>query len=309
VRTYQKHRIHRALFPLVLLICLGIGLGIGLLEAEPPSRGLKVFRGQAEVCLAVPLERDRIGVTHLDVGQGNAALIQSADAVIVIDTGRHDRNDTADLLAEHGVTRIDLLVGTHPHADHIGQFQQILSRFPVTEVWMSGSVHTTATYERALDAVLSSEAGYREPRAGERYRLGDLVIEVLHPDRVGRSLNNDSLVLLIHHPAARFLFPGDIEQDGVTAVLERAHASISIHSDVFLLPHHGSAESCPEELLQAVDPVVGVYSAERGNPYGHPDRDTLELLNRHGVPVFGTDTDGSIHIVAEPGRLLLCTAR
>src|SRR5690606_35829293 len=106
-------------------------------------------------------------VHFIDVGRGDATLIQSNDVVILIDAGRHDRNDVVPYLREAGITSIDLLVGTHPHADHIGQFPEVLAAFPVKEVWLSGDPHTSRIFEDTIDAILASEAGYHEPRAGE----------------------------------------------------------------------------------------------------------------------------------------------
>jgi competence protein ComEC len=102
------------------------------------------------------------------VGQGDSTLLAGPDFTILIDAGRHDRNDVVPHLEQIGISAIDLLVGTYPHADHIGQFPQVLQRFPVTEVWMSGDSHTSLTFERALDAILASGAAYHEPRAHER---------------------------------------------------------------------------------------------------------------------------------------------
>src|SRR5690606_12325294 len=111
-------------------------------------------------------------VHFIDVDQGDATLIQADDVVILIDAGRHDRSDVVPYLRSIGIKSIDLLVGTHPHADHIGQFPEVLRAFPVKEVWLSGDVHTSRTFERAIDAILESDAGYHEPRAGERFQFG-----------------------------------------------------------------------------------------------------------------------------------------
>lgn len=90
-----------------------------------------------------------------DVGQGDCTLLAGPDFTIVIDAGRHDRQDVVPHLRAAGVRAIDLLIGTHPHADHIGQIPQIRGAFSVAEVWMSGDTHTSRTFERALDAVLN----------------------------------------------------------------------------------------------------------------------------------------------------------
>src|SRR5690606_20918292 len=120
-------------------------------------------------------------VSYLDVGQGDASLLQAEGCTMLIDTGRHDRQDLLPLLQQAGVTALDVLVLTHPHADHIGQAARVLRTLPVAEVWMSGWEHTTATFERTLDALLDSEAGYWEPRTGDTHRCGPLFIQILNP--------------------------------------------------------------------------------------------------------------------------------
>jgi competence protein ComEC len=120
---------------------------------------------------SVATEGDTLIVHFIDVGQGDATLFAGPDFTILVDAGRHDRNDVVPYLQSVGVESIDLLVGTHPHADHIGQFPEVLNAFPVNEVWMSGDSHTTRTFERALDAILASDTGYHEPRAGEVYAV------------------------------------------------------------------------------------------------------------------------------------------
>ena len=130
----------------------------------------------------MPPEPDgELVIHHFDVGQADATLIQAPGATILIDAGDYRRSDVVPYLRSAGVSRIDLFILTHPHADHIGQVPQIMAAFPVVEIWMSGWEHTTQTFERAIDAILASDAGYHEPRAGETLEIGSLIIEVINP--------------------------------------------------------------------------------------------------------------------------------
>jgi glyoxylase-like metal-dependent hydrolase (beta-lactamase superfamily II) len=148
-----------------------------------------------------------------DVGQGDCTLLAGPDFTIVIDAGRHDRQDVVPHLRAAGVESIDLLIGTHPHADHIGQIPQIMAAFPVAEVWMSGDTHTSRTFERALDAVLESGAGYHEPRAGENHHFGSAYVQVLHPEKVTGNLNDGSVSVRISFGNVAFVFTGDAEAE------------------------------------------------------------------------------------------------
>lgn len=245
-----------------------------------------------------PAAEGEMAVYFFDVGQGDSTLLAGPDFTVVIDAGRHDRTDVVPHLRRAGVESIDLLVGTHPDADHIGQLADVLAAFPVTEVWMSGDQHTTLTFERALDAILDSEAGYHEPRAGETFEIGSAVVEVLNPASVGGDLNDGSIVLRVTFGEVRFLFTGDAEAGAEAAMLGRGH---DLAADVLHVGHHGSAASTTEPFLAAVSPRIAVYSAGAGNQYGHPSPEVLQRLADHGVEVYGTDVNGTV-VVTTDGR-------
>src|SRR5690606_27979045 len=138
--------------------------------------------------------------------------LQGPDFTILIDAGRHDRKDVVPHLLASRVRSIDLLIGTHPHADHIGQFPEVLGRFPVGEVWLPGTVQTTLIFERTMDAILASEAAYHEPRAGERCQeFGSAVIEVLKPHALTQKANADSISVRSTYGTVSFMFTGDAE--------------------------------------------------------------------------------------------------
>lgn len=233
-------------------------------------------------------------VWFFDVGQGDSTLLQSPDFTILIDAGRHDRSDVVPHLLAAGVTQIDLLVGTHPHADHIGQFPQVLREFPVAEVWMSGDNHNTLTYERALDAILASDAGYLEPRAGETHRIGSAQIEVINPDRITGDLHDGSVSLRVVFGQVAFMFTGDAEAATEAAMVRRGH---DLQAQVLQVGHHGSRTSSSIVFLDAVNPVVAVYSAGANNQYGHPHSEAVDRLVSAGAMVYGTDVNGVVRVV------------
>ena len=235
----------------------------------------------------------------IDVGQGDATLLRGPDFTVLIDAGRHDRDDVVPYLKSVGVTGIDLLIGTHPHADHIGQFDKVLQAFPVTEVWMSGDLHTTRTFERAIDAILASDASYHEPRRGERHQIGSLTIEVLNPEIITGDFHMGSISLRAEYGDVRFLFTGDAEKETEAEILD---SGLPIRSQIFQLGHHGSSTSNSLEFLLAVSPEVAIYSAAADNSYGHPHREVVERINELGIVLYGTDHQGTIIIEADGKR-------
>lgn len=235
-------------------------------------------------------------VHFIDVGQGDATLIQGPQVAILIDAGRHDRNDVVPYLKQQGVTRLDLVIITHPHADHLGQLPQVMRAFEVQEVWMSGEAHPTRSFERALDAVLESEAGYHEPRAGESLELGPIRLQVLNPEALTGDLHEGSLSVRIVHDQVAFVFTGDAEAHTEEAMLRRGWP---VQAAVLHLGHHGSRTSSSPAFVEAVAPRIAVYSAGQGNSYGHPHPEVIQRLRAMGIDVYGTDVHGTIRIVSD----------
>jgi competence protein ComEC len=242
-----------------------------------------------------------LAVHFLDVGQADATLLVHDEGAVLIDTGDWQRSDVVGHLEALGVDRLDLVIVTHPHADHIGQFDRVLAAVDVDEVWWSGSLTTTQTFERAVAALEASDAAYEEPRAGDSTWLGPLLVEVVNPP-VGASLSDlhdASLALRITFGEVAFLFTGDSE--GPTEQRMVADHADTLRADVLQVGHHGSRTSTTAGFLEAVDPSVAIYSASAGNQYGHPHVEVLQRLEAAGVDLYGTDVHGSV-VVRTDGR-------
>lgn len=230
-------------------------------------------------------------VHFIDVDQGDATLLKGPGFTLLIDAGRHDRRDVVPYLRSAGVEKIDLLVGTHPHADHIGQFPQVLAAFDVEEVWLSGEAHPTATFERALDAILASDAAYYEPRTGDVFAWGPARVEVLNPSELTGDVHEGSISLRVVYGEVAFVFTGDAETHTEMKMVE---SGLNLRAHGLHLGHHGSRTSTAEAFVLAVAPEFAVYSAGAGNTYGHPHAEVIARLERLGLPVYGTDVHGTI---------------
>ncbi len=185
------------------------------------------------------------------------------------------------------------MIGTHPHADHIGQMDKVLQAFPVKEVWMSGSTHTTRTFERVINAIMEHDVDYYEPRSGDQFQIGSLQINVINPVTLSGDFHDDSLSLVATYGEISFLFTGDAEKQTEAAMLQRQEP---VQAHIFQLGHHGSSTSNTEQFLRAVNPEVTIYSAGRNNSYGHPHREVIERLYKMNIPVYGTVDNGTIII-------------
>jgi competence protein ComEC len=243
-------------------------------------------------------------VSFLDVGQGDASLVELGNGVQVLIDGGPPNGRLLTVLGEimspYDRT-IELVVLTHPEMDHYGGFIELLRRYDIGAFVDTGVTKEVEAYE-----VLAKELEARgirriTLRAGDRVRYGAHLFSVLSPDdvRAGAKEKNDtSMVLAFETEGARFLFTGDIG-----AEVERAVASVlEAPFDVLKVAHHGSKFSSAAELLSAVRPVLAAIEVGK-NSYGHPTREALARLEAVGVRVYRTDRDGTITVRVENGTL------
>src|SRR5699024_5216286 len=208
--------------------------------------------------------------------QADATLFQYEDKAktytILYDTGDWKRNDVINYLAAVNISYIDLIIISHPDADHIGQLAEIMKTYDVGEVWMSGNESTSQTFQNALEAILATDAGYEEPRAGDKTTLGPMELKVLHPDTISGKANEESLSILFTYGENSFLFTGDAGKADEKEMISRT----SLQADILQLGHHGSNTSSDPAFIKEVDPDIAIYSAGEGNSYGHPHEEVID---------------------------------
>lgn len=304
----MKHRLNRFLVWLLLTV-LGFAVVVAAnchLDTQESVRAVEWVSPDDAVGVPGDELLGELVVHYMNIGQADATLLQGPDFTILIDAGRYEADDVVPHLHSAGVEALDLLVGTHPHADHIGQIPQVLAAFEVREVWMSGDAHTTRTFERALDAILASDADYHEPRAGEVFDFGSAQIQVVNPDLLTGDLHEGSVSMRIRFGDVSFVFTGDAEAETEQAMIARGH---DVRGTVLQLGHHGSRTSSSRAFLEAVSPEIVVYSAGEGNPYGHPRNEVMARLDRMAIPVYGTDVHGTVRVVTDGKEYWVLTER
>ena len=235
-------------------------------------------------------------VRVLDIGQGDAILISSRAGANVLIDGGPDEELAAQLLVSYGIKRLDAVVATHPHADHIAGLPQILARFPVGVFVEPGCPDDTELQAELHDEIDAEGIPVRMPRTGDTLTVGDLTFRVLSPDRCWDGShsdpNNDSVVLLLDDGADSMLFTGDSEREAQEVLLD---TGVLTDVDVLKMPHHGGDTSLPG-LFPAVSPEVIAISVGTENPYGHPNPTALAEAEGTGATVWRTDEHGTLTI-------------
>ena len=206
---------------------------------------------------------------------------------------------TAPYLQRLGVDRVDALVLTHPHLDHVSGCAGLLQIKPASLVVDLGTAHRSPAYTSFLRAVRESGAIYRKAAKGQTLELGGgAVAEVLSPDPNGnyKDLNDRSIVLRVTYGNARILLMADAGEEVETGLLE---SGADLRSQVLLVGHHGSASASSAAFLAAVRPAVAVISCARNSQHGFPARDTLERLNCSGARVYVTGRHGAVTVTTD----------
>ncbi|EMG29215.1 lipoprotein [Listeria fleischmannii 1991] len=251
------------------------------------------FSGEAESKVSTEKLRGA-SFTFFDVGQGDSTLIEADDGTtILIDTGRSDDKRILTYLEEKNLEKIDLLLLTHPHADHIGNADKIIQTYKPKEIWMDGLAFNSSIYERVIDAALDSEAKYKEPRTGDKASFGPFELSVLSPKTLSDDANNDSIAVRLTYKDISAIFTGDAEKGREQ---EMTDSGMNLKADILDLGHHGSSTSNQPFFLDKVKPEVAIYSAEKGNSYGHPHVEVLDWLKKRNIKTYGTDVNGTVTI-------------
>ena len=312
-------------------VLTGAGL-LALLAAGLPVRRRWLARAALGLALAAAISlvaRDHVRrhrralvITFLDVGQGDAAVVEApGGAAMLIDGGgsRDGAFDTGARIVEpflraRGIGRLDVVALSHPHPDHLNGLFRILQRFQVAALWSSGDDGHNPEYRRLL--ALAAARAIPAPRPGGR-PLGEAWLEPLAPflDNAigpppGLSVNDASLVLRISWGRLAALFPGDVEADGEGELAGRPALGQTVAADLLKVPHHGSRTSSSDELLDAVRPRLAVMSLGWRNQFHFPAPEVVARYAARGIPTLRTDRDGAITIALGPdGRLEVACAR
>jgi len=238
-----------------------------------------------------PIPLNELQVHFIDVGQGDSILIDFGPNEVLIDGGERSPGIT-DYIKKYIDGPLEVIVATHPHADHIGGLIKVLEDFQVEEIWLNGDTSSSKTYQDFMAAVNAEGAVVNQTKRNGTISVGNLNFSILNPpDTLFSDANNNSIALRLKYGDIAFLFTGDAENKAEASILTTRS---TLQAQILKAGHHCSRTASSEAFLDEVKPEKAICMVGAGNSYGHPHQETLTALSDIGAEVYRTDINGTI---------------
>jgi competence protein ComEC len=294
--------IKKWLISLLLLAGL-LGLtGCTMASAPAASKGADSLKDSI-------LDQSGLKVLFLDVGQGASQLLVSPNGkTMLIDAGDNDKEQLMlDYMKKYGITKLDIVIGTHPDADHIGGLDKVIDHLDIGKVYLPKASSNTKTYESLLTSIKQKGLKITTAKAGVKLDWDpDVQVEMLAPVKSYEDNNNNSAVVRLTHGANAILLTGDAESESEQDMIA---SKAELSADLMLVGHHGSNSSTTAAFLNKVKPKAAVIQVGKGNKYGHPKEKVLQRLEKQGVKVYRNDEQGTIAAISDGKQIRMQTER
>ena len=235
-------------------------------------------------------DQTSLKVYFFDVGQADSMLIQNNGENMLIDAGNNEDGETlVNNLKTLGVEKIDYLVGTHPHEDHIGGMDDIINNFSIGKIFMPSVSTNTKTFEDVIDAAKNKGLQIETPKTGDEFTVGSANCNVVYVGDNKENLNLSSIIIKMKYNNLSYLFTGDTEADVENKI---DFGKINI----LKVAHHGSDTSSSEKFVNETAPEVAIISVGKDNSYGHPSNEIIKRYEKVGSKIYRTDEVGNIFI-------------
>lgn len=249
-------------------------------------------------------DTNKMFVHYIDVGQGDCILVQVNNKNLLIDSGpKSDRRKLFNYLSGLNLNKLDYVIATHPHEDHIGNMDDIIKTYSIGTFYSPKVESTTKSFEDMVDALKDKNLKVHVLKNNSNsIDLGENTkVNVFSPNKdFYDNLNNYSPVIKIQYGNTSFLFTGDAEKEVEKEILNNNE---DISADVLKVGHHGSSTSTSKDFLKKVNPSIAVISVGKDNIYNHPDAITTKLLDESNIKTYRTDKDGTIVICSDGSNI------
>ena len=296
-----------AIIVIVVILLFGNKLSMDNIETMFSNISENVVAQESPDINTNVVEGQDVVVKFFDVGQADSILVQRAGVNMLIDAGTNNMGNTVvQNLKDLGITKIDYLVGTHPHEDHIGGMDDVINNFEIGTIYMPKVQTNTKTFEDVLDAISNKGLTITTPEVGYVFEVGNTKCEVMcagtGTTEENSNLNLSSIVIRMVYGEESFLFMGDAEE-------KNESSRQWPQTTVLKVGHHGSDTSSSESFLNQVKPEISVISVGINNTYGHPKKTTLDKLNALETSIYRTDQNGTITITCDGTNCVVTTEK
>lgn len=236
---------------------------------------------------------NNLKVYYFDVGQADSILIVNNNSTMLIDAGNNDDGElVVNNIKKLGISKLDYVIGTHPHEDHIGGLDDVIDAFDIGTIYMPKVQTNTKTFEDVLDSVSNKGLTITAPKIGDKFQVGNANCEVMSTGEDSSNLNSTSIVIRMEYNNKSYLFMGDAEK-----INEDSREWPQ--TDILKVGHHGSSTSSSQNFLDQVKPKIAVIQLGEGNKYGHPHDEVIKRLENIGAIIYRTDLQKDILIEQE----------
>ena len=291
-KSNKKNQLKQLILAILILIILVILSKTEIIEKTNVEISPQIVENISENII---IDQNKLNILYFDVGQADSQLITYKEKTLLIDAGNiKDGEKLVNGIKNLGITKLDYVIGTHVHEDHIGGMSYIIDEFKIGEFYLPYNTKTTSNYYKTLlTSLMKKEVGITEANIGDKIQLEDIVCEIMSVDNSEpEDANNSSIVVQINYGNLKYLFMGD-----ATSKNEKSRNWEDI--DVLKVGHHGSITSSSEEFLNSILPEIAIISVGKENNYQLPKDKIIERLQKNGSTIYRTDKDGTIQISSD----------